>query len=580
MEQVNIKQYTIIEKIGEGGMADVFLALDNQLNHKVAIKKLKSEFIHSTNLKNRFIAEVRNMFRMNHPNVVKVYGLIEEEDFIGAVMEYLPGETLSQYYSRKGIPDNNKIKQFLIQMISALKYVHNQGLIHRDVKPSNFIVDINDNLKLLDFGIAKNLNAEIPDYTVTGTVQQIGTPMYMSPEQISTPNLISQSTDLYSLGLVLYFLVNGKSPYDEDSHTLFELQMKIVTEELLFKINSPWNFIIKKATQKKVKNRFVDINEFEQEVVSLNLLDDKTLLDENTKLISDNFSKEKTIYQFLKNKKKSVKWLIGFLVLAVIVTIFLLNFETDKEKITSSENVVKTFVNELDLDVRNEKVYPRVKKIKGSIFYLKEFKISSSTIEKDGSIVVYGNYNRRNKMCNVKFIIRKINGEYQIVNSLGVSAYIDSPIMKFCLGKGYFINEESKDTDLKIDLICQKHEIQFNTAVDFLTSEIEKNVVMDKEKSNLTSQYGYYANGYVTIFNRTLVNLPMGSVNYILFVLNSKNEEIYTQNINVNSVLNAFSRVRTSVFISDLSATNFRYGVKVQINSREAIENIVANNPW
>lgn len=586
MEQINIKQYTIIEKIGEGGMSDVFLAFDNQLNHKVAIKKLKSEFIHNPNLKNRFIAEVKNMFRLNHPNIVKVYGLIDEADFIGAVMEYLPGLSLNDYIIANGIPDNDQIKEFVVQMIGALKYVHNEGLIHRDIKPSNFIIDNKHNLKLLDFGIAKNINSEVSDYTSTGTIQQIGTPMYMSPEQISTPTLISHSTDIYSLGLVLYFLVNGKSPFDEESLTLFELQMKIVTEDLIFKNNSPWNSIISKATQKKAENRYLDIDQFEKDVTSLNLNSDNTLIEDKTIVIDSESRLNDSILQNVVkskkvlNKKKILKWLIPSVVLLLIFAVFLLTYETDKEKITASESVVKTFVNDLDLDVRNDKVYPKIKNINGSIYYLREFKISNSSIEEDGSILVYGTYSRWNKTCNVKFVVRKINSEYKIVNSLGASAYIDSPLMKFCIKKGYFKNEESKDSDLKIDAICEKYEVEFNAAVDFIIEEIESNVGMVKDKSNITSQYGYYATGYVTVFNATLMDLPFGSVDYNLSILNSNNVEIYTQPIRINSTLEAFQQIKADVFISDLPASNFWYKVKVKVNSREAIENVVAENPW
>jgi tRNA A-37 threonylcarbamoyl transferase component Bud32 len=578
MEQVNIKQYTILEKIGEGGMSNVFLAFDNQLKHKVAIKKLKSEFIHSPNLKNRFIAEVKNMFRMNHPNVVKVYGLIEDGDFIGAVMEYLPGVTLSQHISTHGVPDNNQIKDFLTKIIDALKYVHDEGFIHRDIKPSNFIIDNNLNIKLLDFGIAKNLNSEISDYTTTGTIQQIGTPLYMSPEQISTPMSISQSTDIYSLGLVIYFLVNGKSPYDEDSCTLFELQMKIVTEELVFKNSSPWNFIVKKATQKKVHNRYADINELEKDVKFINVLEDKTIIDENKNLLSFNSAKELPKARIGVNKKRKIKWLIGAVILAIITAIVVITYETDTEKIASSENIVKAFVNDLDLDIRSEKAYPRIKKIDGPLYYIKEFKIENTTIESDESIVVFGTFSKWNKKDNVKFIVKKIDGKYQIINSLGLSAYNDSPLMRYCIRNGYFKNKESKETDYKINEICKKHEFEFNLAVALMINEIEEKVVMVNDESNITSEFGYYASGYVTIRNGTLIDLPMGAVKFTLSVLNSNFKEIYTQPINIYSNLDSFDKVKANIFISDLPASNFRYKVKVEVNSKELIENAVADN--
>jgi serine/threonine protein kinase len=578
MENTDIKQYSIKQKIGEGGMSEIFLAYDNQLNHSVAIKKLKVEYVHSPNLRNRFVSEVKNMFKMNHPNVVKVYGLIEEGDFIGAVMEYIPGSSLDQYMKKHNVLNDNEIKHILCQMLEALKYVHSQGLIHRDVKPSNFILDDQANVKLLDFGIAKNLNTEISDYTSTGTVQQIGTPLYMSPEQIATPNSITQSTDIYSLGLVLYFLVNGKSPYDENSISLFELQMKIVTEDFQISKSSIWNSIIRKATQKKVENRFKNINEFEVAVQNLSPSNDDKSSGDLRNESSSNPVNNNSPRKFFASKKKTIIWLISSLLLIVLTIIGVFTYETEEEKIAACEKVVKTFASELELDIINKKLYPKSQIIKGGFYYLINFEITSSTVKDDGTVVIYGNYQRSGTPCSVKFELKKENGEYKIISSKGLSTYVDSPLLTYCIRKGYFNNGDVNETDEKIDSICEKNEYDFDFEVGFLKFQIEEHVKMSKSRSPITIDYNMFADGYVTIQNDTDIDLPLYSVKYVLVFIDSKGKVVYEKDIPTLKTLKAHSSIKEDVFISNLPATCEKYTVEVEILSTRFLEEIVAQN--
>jgi serine/threonine protein kinase len=275
-----IEKYTIISHLGEGGMASVYMANDNKFDTNVAIKVLNKEYVHNENIRKRFLAEAKNMFKMSHPNIIKVNDLIDDGDTVAFVMEHIEGETLKEHLDRKGKLNDDEIKNLFSQMLEAVGYVHEQNLVHRDIKPSNFMINPKGKIKLLDFGIAKNTDNQSSDYTQTGTSQNMGTPMYMSPEQVKSTKDVTLQSDIYSLGVVLWQIVMGKRPYDTNTISTFELQTKIVTEPLL-KTNTNWDKFISIATAKDINDRYtacenwlIDINGFDTTLNS----DDKTIL--------------------------------------------------------------------------------------------------------------------------------------------------------------------------------------------------------------------------------------------------------------------------------------------------------------
>jgi serine/threonine protein kinase len=249
-------RYTIQRELGQGGMAIVYLAEDTRLNAQVALKVLRPEFASNGHIHKRFASEAKSMFRMNHPNIIKVTDLIDDGDTVAFVMEYIEGETLKEYLERKGKLGDNEIRSLFTQMLDAVGYVHEQKLVHRDIKPSNFMITPNGKVKLMDFGIAKNTDANSAEYTQTGTGVQMGTPMYMSPEQITETKSVTAQSDIYSLGVVLWQMVTGKRPYDTKTLSSFLLQSKIVTEPLE-NTNTMWDRIISKATAKQPKDRYL-----------------------------------------------------------------------------------------------------------------------------------------------------------------------------------------------------------------------------------------------------------------------------------------------------------------------------------
>lgn len=268
--------YAIKSKLGEGGMAIVYLAEDHKFHIDVALKMLKKEFVSNENIKKRFLAEARSMFRMAHLHVIRVTDLIDEEDTVAFVMDYVEGEMLKDFLDRKGRLSDEEIKDIFAQMLDAVGYVHEQKLVHRDIKPSNFMIDKSGRVKLLDFGIAKNTDVDAAEYTQTGTGMQMGTPMYMSPEQITETSSVTPQSDIYSLGVVLWQMVTGKKPYDTKTLSSFHLQTKIVTERL-GETNTIWDKVIQKATAKEGQNRFANCTEVRNSIIDLSSSQDQSI---------------------------------------------------------------------------------------------------------------------------------------------------------------------------------------------------------------------------------------------------------------------------------------------------------------
>ena len=252
-----IGNYRLIEKIGEGGMAAVYKAEHNTLGNILAVKILNEDLLKNQNIRHRFLSEAKNMAKMSHPNIIKVFDLIDHENKVAIVMEFIEGKTLKDYLDKRGKLTVAELKTMFMQMLDAVEYVHHLNLVHRDIKPSNFMISKEGVLKLLDFGIAKNTDKASLDYTQTGTMQTMGTPMYMSPEQVKSTKEVTAQSDVYSLGVVLWQMVMGIRPYDTNTTSNFELQTKIVNEPLSL-TNTIFDSTIQKATAKNLENRFLD----------------------------------------------------------------------------------------------------------------------------------------------------------------------------------------------------------------------------------------------------------------------------------------------------------------------------------
>ncbi len=267
-----ISKYQILEKLGRGGMAEVYKAYQENLDRYVAIKFMHAFLVSEQDFLQRFKREARAMAAMNHPNIVGVFDFdAYKEDSYYLVMEYIAGGTLKQRLEQlaqeqEGMSLNKSI-QISYQVADALDYAHNRGMIHRDIKPANIMLDDNDKALLTDFGIVKMMGGQTMAYTMTGAL--IGTPSYMSPEQ-AMGEAGDKRVDIYALGVLLFQMTTGQLPYTAD--TPLAVIMKHVNEPApepaTFNPNVPIGLqnIILKAMAKEPDKRYQTAGEMAQDL--------------------------------------------------------------------------------------------------------------------------------------------------------------------------------------------------------------------------------------------------------------------------------------------------------------------------
>ncbi len=262
MENKQILNYKLIREIGEGGMAKVYEAEHIRLGNKVAIKILDEVLLKKSNIKERFENEAKIMAGLEHQNIVRVIDFEETDSSLAIVMELIKGISLKDYINQNGALKPEEAIKLQKTLLETFAYAHHRGIVHRDVKPSNIIIetDKNNNPKILDFGIAKLLQS---DANLTSTGMQMGTPLYMSPEQVKDAKDINHRSDIYSLGVVFYYMLAGKAPYDSSTMSNFDIFSKIVHEPMPTLEKYPkFNQIIEKATAKVLENRYQSCEEF------------------------------------------------------------------------------------------------------------------------------------------------------------------------------------------------------------------------------------------------------------------------------------------------------------------------------
>ncbi len=253
-------RYKIQEKIGNGGMATVYKALDQILNRYVAVKVLREEFTTDEEFIKRFNAEAQSAARLIHPNIVSVYDVGQEYNIYYIVMELIQGKTLKQIIEEDGHLSWKWAVNIAIQIASALEMAHKNNIIHRDIKPHNIMITEDGVAKVTDFGIAK----AVSNSTITAFGTTLGSVHYFSPEHASGGYTDSKS-DLYSLGVVMYEMVTGKVPFDAD--TPVSIALKHMQEEPVppIKVNKEIPFavnqIILKAMKKDPNERYQNASE-------------------------------------------------------------------------------------------------------------------------------------------------------------------------------------------------------------------------------------------------------------------------------------------------------------------------------
>ncbi len=267
-------RYQIIKSIGEGGMANVYLAYDTILDRNVAVKVLRGDLANDEKFVRRFQREALSASSLSNPNIVEVYDVGEDDGEYYIVMEYVEGKHLKNLLKKRGKLTLPEVIDIVLQITNGLSVAHDSYIIHRDIKPQNILILENGLIKITDFGIAMAMNST----QLTQTNSVMGSVHYLPPEQASGKGATLQS-DIYSIGILMYELLCGKLPFKGDNAVEIALKhlkepMPSIRDEIPEIPQSVENIILK-ATAKNPKNRYADAREMHEDL--------KTCLDESRK---------------------------------------------------------------------------------------------------------------------------------------------------------------------------------------------------------------------------------------------------------------------------------------------------------
>jgi eukaryotic-like serine/threonine-protein kinase len=261
--------YEILAELGAGGMGRVYRARDLTLERTVALKTLAPQFGSDNGFVQRFLKEARAAARLNHPNIVQIYDFGQEGDTYYLAMEYVDGHSLGAYLRRGHFSERDAIL-VIRHACRALAVAHGEGLVHRDIKPDNLMLTKKGEVKLVDLGIAKRVDE---DQSLTATGQAVGTPHYISPEQIRGLRDIDARADIYSLGATLYHLVTGHTPFQGTSGAL------VMSMHLAQPLADPRTFVpglteglcrvIRKMMAKDRDERYPDVDTLDRDLYRL-----------------------------------------------------------------------------------------------------------------------------------------------------------------------------------------------------------------------------------------------------------------------------------------------------------------------
>ena len=326
-------RYQIIKTIGEGGMANVYLAYDTILDRNVAVKVLRGDLANDEKFVRRFQREALSASSLSHPNIVEVYDVGEDNGLYYIVMEYIEGKHLKQLLKKRGSLTIREVVDIMSQLTDGMSSAHDSYIIHRDIKPQNIMILENGLIKITDFGIAMALNAT----QLTQTNSVMGSVHYLPPEQACGKGATIQS-DVYSMGILMYELLTGSVPYKGENAV--EIALKHIKEELPSVKeknsdipNSVAN-IVKRSTAKNLKNRYLDAREMNEDL--------KTCLNE------ERLDEDEIVFEFEEIEDKKAKKIVDELENTQI--------EVPKQKKSKKDEIKVEQIREEDMKTNENKL--------------------------------------------------------------------------------------------------------------------------------------------------------------------------------------------------------------------------------
>jgi serine/threonine protein kinase len=366
-------RFSIVRPIGQGGMAYVYLAIDQTTNQQVAIKVMKDDLSNDQEFIKRFDTEAKAASSLDHPNIIKVLGYGQDGDLRYIVQEYVEGMTLKDLIREYGALDYQVAVPLAIQIGLALEHAHHRGVVHRDIKPQNILITRDRIAKVTDFGIARASNANT--ITLTSGVAY-GSVHYFSPEQ-ARGSLVGEQSDIYSLGILMYEMLTGKMPFDGETSVSVAIkhlqELPPVPSQLVPSIPAGLDQIVMKCIQKSTEKRYVDARELVDELDTFliepdgiyGVISGQAEWEGNTTAIGlqsheSNFGKlrevEKAISERRRLRTRDTAIMVAIIIIsvAILITIFSLSWQKVSSSLTtktSAEYQIANYVGQSYNDV-------------------------------------------------------------------------------------------------------------------------------------------------------------------------------------------------------------------------------------
>ena len=301
-------RYQIIEELGKGGMGRIYKVVDKKINEELALKLIRPEIAADKKTIKRFSSELKFACKVSHRNVGRMYHLGEEEGIHYITMEYIPGQSLKDMIGMMGQLSPAQAVSIARQVCAGLSEAHRLEIVHRDLKPSNIMIDKEGNARIMDFGIARSLKAK----GITGAGMMVGTPEYMSPEQVEAQG-VDRRSDIYSLGVVLYEMLTGTVPFKGDTPLSIVLKHKDEEpkdpREINSQISKDLSCVILKCMEKSKEKRYQTVKE---------LLAELNKIEESFSTIKRIFPKRKSLTE---KDRKETSWKLGKIITVLFAVV-------------------------------------------------------------------------------------------------------------------------------------------------------------------------------------------------------------------------------------------------------------------